>query len=49
MNHKGLDVWKVSIDLVPLVYKLTEAFPKSEHYGLVNQMRRSAVSIPSNT
>ncbi|MBZ9779419.1 four helix bundle protein [Psychroflexus sp. CAK8W] len=48
MNHKELDVWKVSIDLVTLVYKLTEAFPKSEHYGLVNQMRRSAVSIPSN-
>ena len=48
MNHKELDVWKVSIELVTLVYKLTEAFPKSERYGLTNQMRRSAVSIPSN-
>ena len=48
MNHKELDVWKVSIELVTLVYKLTEAFPASERYGLTNQMRRSAVSIPSN-
>jgi len=48
MNHKELDVWKVSMELVTLVYKLTEAFPKSEHFGLTSQIRRSAVSIPSN-
>jgi len=48
MNHKELDVWKVSMDLVTLVYKLTDTFPVSERYGLTNQIRRSAVSIPSN-
>lgn len=36
------------MDLVTEIYKLTEAFPRSEMYGLVSQMRRSAVSIPSN-
>jgi four helix bundle protein len=48
VDHKDLDVWNKSIDLVLAVYKLTEAFPKTEVYGLVNQLRRSAVSIPSN-
>lgn len=47
-THKDLDVWKLSIDLVVKVYELTSQFPKEEKYGLVNQMRRSAVSIPSN-
>jgi four helix bundle protein len=41
-------VWQKSIKLVTEIYKLTENFPKSEIYGLTNQMRRSAVSIPSN-
>ena len=48
MNHKELDVWKVSIELVTLTYKYTENFPKHEQFGLINQIRRSAVSIPSN-
>jgi four helix bundle protein len=43
-----LDVWKEAIELVTLVYKYTDSFPKSEMYGLTNQIRRSAVSIPSN-
>jgi four helix bundle protein len=47
-THKDLDVWKLSIDLVVKVYELTNQFPKEEKYGLVNQMRRSSVSIPSN-
>jgi four helix bundle protein len=47
-SHKDLIVWQKSMDLVCLVYKLTENFPKSELYGLTSQMRRSAVSIPSN-
>jgi four helix bundle protein len=46
--HKNLDVWKKSIEFVQKVYELTETFPKSEFYGLTNQMRRSAVSIPAN-
>lgn len=47
-THKDLDVWKLSIDLVVKVYELTNQFPKEEKYRLVNQMRRSSVSIPSN-
>mgnify|MGYP001589293673 CR=1 FL=1 len=47
-NFKELLVWQKSIDVVVLVYKPTKAFPDEERYGLVNQMRRSAVSIPSN-
>ncbi|MBZ9787860.1 four helix bundle protein [Psychroflexus sp. CAK57W] len=48
MNHKDLDVWKESIELVSLIYKITKDFPKTEVYGLTGQIRRSAVSIPSN-
>jgi len=47
-NHKDLDVWKLSMDLVTDIYKLTYGFPKEELYGLSNQIRRAAVSIPSN-
>ena len=47
-THKDLDIWRESIDLVERIYKITETFPQSEMYGLTNQMRRSAVSIPSN-
>jgi four helix bundle protein len=48
MNHKDLNVWKFSMDLVELVYQETAKFPKEEQYGLVSQMRRAAISIPSN-
>jgi four helix bundle protein len=48
MNHKELDVWKISIDLVTHVYELTKNFPSSEMFGLTSQMRRSAISISSN-
>ena len=47
-THKDLDVWKLSRAFVSDVYKFTVDFPKSEIYGLTNQIRRSAVSIPSN-
>lgn len=47
-SHKDLIVWQKSMDLVVLVYRFTDQFPKSEIYGLVSQMRRSSVSIPSN-
>ena len=46
--HRKLDVWKKSMDFVKHVYRATETFPKSEIYGLSSQMRRAAVSIPSN-
>ncbi|WP_044402766.1 four helix bundle protein [Lacinutrix sp. Hel_I_90] len=48
MNYTALEVWKFSRDLVKLVYLLTKSFPNDEIYGLTNQMRRSAVSVPSN-
>lgn len=47
-SYKDLIVWQKSMDLVVVIYKLTEAFPRSEIYGLTSQIRRSAVSIPSN-
>jgi len=47
-SFKDLDVWNKGIDFVAEIYKLTSRFPKDELYGLVSQMRRAAVSIPSN-
>jgi len=47
-THRDLMVWKKSIDFVTKIYKLTERFPKTEMYGLTSQLRRAAVSIPSN-
>lgn len=47
-THKDLDVWKLGIELVEKIYKATTVFPKEEIYGLTSQMRRAAVSIPSN-
>jgi four helix bundle protein len=47
-THKDLDVWQKSIDFVTSIYKATEFFPNREIYGLTSQIRRSAVSIPSN-
>lgn len=47
-THKDLDVWKKSVDFVTDLYKVTQDFPKEELYGLTSQMRRAAVSIPSN-
>ena len=48
MNHKDLDVWKESIGLVSEIYKSTKKYPKEELYGLVSQIRRASVSVPSN-
>ena len=47
-SYENLIVWQKSMDLVIAVYKLTKVFPKEEMYGLVSQMRRATVSIPSN-
>ena len=47
-THKDLNVWKRAIAFVTYIYKTTEKFPKSELYGLSSQLRRAAVSIPSN-
>lgn len=48
LNHKKLEVWKLSVDLIKLTYKTTESFPKSELFGVTNQLRRASVSIASN-
>lgn len=48
MTHKDLDLWKDSIKFVSHVYEVTSDFPNDEKYGLVSQIRRAAVSIPSN-
>jgi len=47
-SYTDLEVWKYSRGLVKLVYMLTKSFPKEETYGLTNQIRRCAVSVPSN-
>ena len=47
-NFKELLVWKKSIEFVKEIYEITAAFPSEEKFGLVSQIRRSAVSIPSN-
>jgi len=47
-THRDLDVWKKAMDLVENLYNITSNFPVEEKYGLVSQIRRAAVSIPSN-
>lgn len=46
--ESNLEVWKLSHQLVLSIYKITEKFPKTEQFGLVSQIRRSAISIPTN-
>lgn len=48
VGHKQLRVWQKGMDLAVEIYRVTLAFPGEERYGLVSQMRRAAVSIPSN-
>lgn len=47
-NYKELIVWQKSVDLAVKIYEVTKDFPREELYGLTSQIRRSAVSIPSN-
>jgi|SRR5437868_6467174 len=47
-NFKELQVWQKAMDLVAFTYELTKCFPKEEKFGLVTQIQRCAVSIPSN-
>jgi four helix bundle protein len=47
-NYKDLRIWQKGMDIVQDIHNVTESFPKSEFYGLASQMRRCAVSIPSN-
>ncbi|QBO58348.1 four helix bundle protein [Chryseobacterium salivictor] len=47
-NHKDLLVYQKSLDLVELIYRITQSFPAEEKFGLTSQLRRCAVSLPSN-
>ena len=47
-SHKDLIVWQKSMDHVAAIYVVTKSFPQEELFGIVSQMRRAAVSIPSN-
>ena len=47
-SHKDLIVWQKSMTLVTRLYDVTQAFPKEELFGITSQMRRAAVSVPSN-
>ena len=47
-SYRDLEVWKQSMDLVEECYRLSDRFPRSEEFGLRAQIRRSAVSVPSN-
>jgi four helix bundle protein len=47
-THHNLRAWKLGMQLVEDVYQLTKGFPLAEQYGLTSQMRRAAVSVPSN-
>jgi len=48
LDYKDLRVWQQAIELVALIYSATQAFPQEEIYGLKSQLRRAAVSVPSN-
>jgi four helix bundle protein len=47
-GYKELIVWQKAMDLVVATYRITQAFPRTEVYGLASQMQRAAVSVPSN-
>lgn len=47
-SFKELDVWKKGIEIVDLVYEITNKFPEQERYGLTAHMQRTAISVPSN-
>jgi four helix bundle protein len=47
-SYRDLKVWQLAMDIAVDCYKLTQAFPKEEVYGLTNQIRRAASSVPAN-
>ena len=48
MYYKDMEVWKEAMELVTYIYQITKTFPKEEVFGLVSQIRRCVVSVPSN-
>ena len=47
-NYKNLKIWNLGIEIVDEVYKLTDTFPNEEKFGLISQINRCSISIPSN-
>jgi four helix bundle protein len=47
-NYQNLEIWKESLNLTVLIYKITETFPKSEIFGITSQIRRASSSIMAN-
>ncbi|MDB0040801.1 four helix bundle protein [Algibacter sp.] len=47
-SYRDLIVWQKSMDVVTLIYKLVKQFPNDEKFGLISQIKRSSVSVPSN-
>jgi len=47
-NHRSLKAWQEAVELVDTLYEVTDSFPADERFGLVNQIRRAAVSVPAN-
>lgn len=47
-NYKELEIWKASLSICTPIYRMTKKFPDDEKFGLVSQVRRAAVSVPSN-
>jgi len=47
-SYRDLQVWKRGVDLTERIYEVTQPFPDEERFGLISQLRRAAVSIPSN-
>ncbi len=47
-SYRDLVAWQKSVDLVTDIYRCTQTFPREETYGLISQLRRAAVSVPSN-
>ena len=47
-THKDLDVWKRSIDLVLKIYEISQKLPSDEKFGLISQIKRASISVPSN-
>ena len=47
-NYRELEIWKASINFCTPIYNITSKFPEEEKFGIISQLRRAAISVPSN-